>query len=102
MEEDKIQEELKEIKKELNAINKKMGISRKEGSYISFISLSIAFGLPLMMYSIEQLNKALNVKFEVWNAWLGIVAGIFIILIPFMISGSVKYSRKRKSQKTEV
>lgn len=92
--EEKIQEELEDIRKEIDKINR----GQTEGSFISFISVCIAFGLAILMYSANQLNEALGVKFQAWVAWLGIIAGVFIILMPAIVWKSAKSSKGKGSR----
>jgi len=79
MEEDKLLDELKE---EMNGLKEEL----KKSRLISRFFFTIPLGLAIFFYFTNMLNEAINAKAIEWVAWLGIIVGILMMMLPSILA----------------
>ncbi len=84
MEEDKLLDALKNVRKEMNGLRKELRKSRLTSRFF----FTIPLGLAIFLYFTNMLNEALNAKAIEWVAWLGIIAGIFMMMFPSIVNST--------------
>ena len=92
MEEDKLLDELKCVRKEIEKLKRVLKRSQNENKLISSVFFFIPFGLAIFFYFTNMLNEAISAKAIEWVAWLGIIVGILMMMFP-----SILASRRRKA-----
>ena len=92
MEEDKLLDELKCVRKEIEKLKRVLKRSENENKLISSVFFFIPLGLATFFYFTNMLNEAISAKAIEWVAWLGLIVGILMMMFP-----SILASRRRKS-----
>lgn len=94
MEEDKLMDELENVRKEIRGLKRVLRRKQKEGNLVSLVFFLVPFGVAIMLYSADILNQALDFHPQVWYGYLGIAIGIFFMIFPLWLAGSISNHKK--------
>ena len=89
MNQDKVLREIKTLRKEVKSLKKGMKSGTRQGTMVSVTSLFIGLGLAVFMFFTNQVYEIMDVEFVSWNAWLGVIVGLLIMMIPGFIINAI-------------